>query len=202
MPSSLIPPPLRTGDEVARFESTVNSNLFFLPAYPFSAHAVHSSSPSIRPKPPQRTFTLWFARFSNVKLFPHRSYPGIDLRIFPPSGCPPPFGSFGRIDTSPRRSNCTSCARTPLLGLSRAKPISRVRPRTSRCRTLLARNRRRLPFSPRRTWTPSPFLWIGKRPPRTSDNRGHSRTPSPCRRPSRHRTLSSPFPPCLNLGPY
>jgi hypothetical protein len=161
-----------------------------------------SSSPSIKPKPHQRIFTLQFERFSNARLFPHRSYPAIALKIFPLSECPPPFGSFGRIDTPPRRSNCSSCARTPILGLSRAKPVSRVRPRTSRCRTLLARNRRRLHFPPCRTWTSSPFFWIGKRPPRTSDSRGHFRPPAPCRRPSRRRTLSYPLHPCLNLGPY
>ena len=202
MPSSSIPPPLLTGDEAARFESIVNSNLFFLPAYLSLPHAAPSFSPSIKPKPPQQTFTLWFERFSNAKLFPHRSYPAIDLKIFPPSECPPPFGSFGRIDTPPRRSNCTSCARTPLLGLSRAKPVSRVRPWTSGCRTLLARNRCRLPFSSRRTWAPPPIFWIGKCPPWTSDSRSHSRPPDPCRRPSRRRTLSYPFSSCLNLGPY
>ena len=202
MPSSSIPPPLLTGDEAARFESTVNSNLFFLPAYPFSPHVAPSSSRSIKPKPPQRIFTLWFERFSNAKLFPHRSYPAIALKIFPPSECPPPFGSFGRIDTPPRRSNCISCARTPLLGLSRAKPVSRVCPRTSGCRTLLARNRRRLHFPPRLTWTSSPFFWIGKRPPRASNSRNHSEPATPGRRPSHRRTLSYPLRPCLNLGPY
>ena len=202
MPSSSIPPPLLTGDEAARFESTVNSNLFFLPAYPFSPHVAPSSSRSIKPKPPQRIFTLWFERFSNAKLFPRRSYPAIALKIFPPSECLPPFGSFGRIDTPPRRSNCISCARTPLLGLSRAKPVSRVRPRTSGRRTLLARNRRRLYFPPRRTWTSSPFFRIGKRPPWTSVSRSHSRPPTPCRRPSRRRTLSYPLRPYLNFGPY
>ncbi len=202
MPLSLIPLHLLTVDEDARFESTVNSNLYFLPAYPFSPHVAPSSSPSIKPKPPHQTFTLWFAKFSNAKLFPHRSYLAIALKIFPPSECPPPFGSFGRIDTPPRRSNCISCARTPLLGLSRAKPVSRVRTRTSGCRTLLARNRRRLHFPPRRTWTSSPFFWIGKRPPRASNSRSHSKPATPGRRPSHRRTLSYPFPLYLNLGPY
>lgn len=44
----LDPPRLLTVDEDARFESTVNSNLFFLPAYPFSHHVapppLHQSS--------------------------------------------------------------------------------------------------------------------------------------------------------------
>ena len=190
---SWIPPRLPTAVVDEPFASSANSNPSSSRVSPYFPRAVPFFSPLTSLKLPPPPSNPWPKICSTERPFPLAFFPECDLRIFPWNECPRPSGSFGRIDTPPIRSNCKYCARTPFSRLRRPQPFSGICPRASRCRPLLARNRRSLTLPSPRPRNPSPLFWIGKCPPRTSCLRQHARTSSTRSWTCRRRTLSPPF---------